>query len=141
MTSTSPSSKNSNESDIIDASILLRHVNVDDQGIYRCVIRPWTTDRSNNAEDELLEDNSKLSALTYHLELTGSLETFLLKNIDLFIHSFNLGPRLCQQSIGSLPCFSNMRTSSPTILDAYQTAFLQCVVHNPNRKNLFFLYQ
>lgn len=27
-----------------------------------------------------------------------------------------------------------MRTSSPTYVDAYETAFLQCVIHNHNRK-------
>jgi hypothetical protein len=67
----------------------------------------------SNNEDDLDEDNSKLPALSYHVELTG--------------------PRLCHTSLGSLPCFSNMRTSSPTIIDAYQSAFLQCIVHNHNR--------
>jgi len=67
----------------------------------------------NHVEDNLSEDNSNLPSLSYHVELTG--------------------PRLCQTSLGALPCFSNMRTSSPTVVDAYQTAFLQCVVHNHNR--------
>jgi hypothetical protein len=31
-----------------------------------------------------------------------------------------------------------MRTSSPTVIDAYQTAFLQCVVKNQNRMTFFF---
>jgi hypothetical protein len=113
ITSTSPISKNSNETDIIDVSVLLRHINVDDSGIYRCVIRPWTGSNMNNIDDILMEENSNLPSLSYHVELTA--------------------PRLCQTSLGSLPCFSNMRTTSPTIVDAYQTAFLQCVVHNHNR--------
>lgn len=29
-----------------------------------------------------------------------------------------------------------MRTSSPTYVDAYETAFLQCVIHNHNRKTI-----
>jgi hypothetical protein len=113
ITSTSPVSKTANETDIMDVSVLLRHVNVDDSGIYKCVIRPWTPAAINTIEDDIQEENSNLPTLSYHVELTGS--------------------RLCQTSVGSLPCFSNMRTSSPTITDAYQTAFLQCVVHNHNR--------
>jgi len=113
ITSTSPTSKSSNETDIIDVSVLLRHGNVDDSGIYRCVIRPWTPSDLDSFEDNLSEGPSHLPALTYHIELTG--------------------PRLCHGSLGLLPCFSNMRTSSPTVLDAYETAFLQCVVHSHNR--------
>ena len=44
-----------------------------------------------------------------------------------------LAPRLCQASPGTLPCFSGMRLSSPGVVDAYQTSFLQCVVNNFNR--------
>lgn len=51
-----------------------------------------------------------------------------------------LGPRLCQASLGPLPCFQNTRTSSPTIIDAYQTSFLQCVVQNYNRNEFFFVW-
>jgi len=120
ITSLTPYSKNANESDIIDASILLRHVNVDDSGIYSCVIRPWTMDPSEYAENIIFSDDANPSKLSYHLELTG--------------------PRLCQPDSGPLPCFSAMRTSSPTILDAYQTAFLQCVVKNQNRPaNVFWV--
>jgi hypothetical protein len=56
-----------------------------------------------------------------------------LNEIHYFIFNSKIGSRLCQASLGTLPCFSNMRTSSPTIIDAYQTAFLQCVVHTLNR--------
>ena len=86
---------------------------MDDSGIYRCVIRPWTSGHTNNVEENFSEGISNLPALSYHVQLTG--------------------PRLCQGSLGALPCFSNMRTSSPTVVDAYQTAFLQCVVQNHNR--------
>jgi len=101
------------KTDIMDVSILLRHVNVDDSGIYQCVIRPWTPKKPIHVDEDLSEDDSNLPSLSYHVELTG--------------------PRLCQSGLSALPCFSNMRTSSPTIVDAYQTAFLQCVVHNHNR--------
>jgi len=40
---------------------------------------------------------------------------------------------MCQSSLGTLPCFSNMRTSSPTFIDAYQTAFLPCIIHSYTR--------
>jgi len=119
ITSTSPVSKSSNETDIIDVSVLLRHVNVDDSGIYRCVIRPWVPSNMDDFGDNLSDDNLKLPSLNYHVELTG--------------------PRLCQTGLIALPCFSNMRTSSPTIVDGYQTAFLQCVVHNHNRPVTVFL--
>jgi len=108
ITSTSPFSKHSNETDIVDASILLRSVNVDDSGVYRCVIRPWSPLNINNMDFELANDDQIAPTLNYHVELTG--------------------PRLCQSSPGTLPCFTSMRTSSPTFIDAYQTAFLQCVV-------------
>jgi len=113
ITSVSAISKNSNETDIIDASILLRHVNVDDSGVYRCIIRPWTMDPIKNIEDILNSADSDIPALIYKVHLTG--------------------PRLCQPSSGKLPCFSLIRTSSPTTIDAYQTAFLPCVVNNYNR--------
>lgn len=119
MTSVTPSSQNANETDIIDVSILLRHINVDDKGIYRCVIRSWTPDRFRNADDHpRINEISHLPALTYHVHSTG--------------------PRLCQQNLGSLPCFSSMITSSPTIIDAYQTTFLQCVVRTANRPVTIF---
>lgn len=110
ITSTSPVSKNSNETDIIDVSVLLRHVNVDDSGIYRCVIRAWTPPNMDNVEEHLSKEDAILPSLSYHVELTG--------------------PRTCQSGLGTLPCFSNMRTSSPTVIDAYQTAFLPCVIHS-----------
>jgi len=113
ITTASPVSKDRNETDVIDVSVLLRHVNLDDSGIYRCVIRPWTPSHMFNMEENLLEDSLNLPALKYHVSLSG--------------------PRLCHQGVAALPCFSNTRTSSPTIIDAYQTAFLQCVVHNHNR--------
>jgi hypothetical protein len=74
ITSTSPSSKDSNETDIMDVSILLRHINVDDSGIYRCVIHPWTSSPTNNFEDNLSEGHSNLPSLSYHVKLTGSYE-------------------------------------------------------------------
>lgn len=113
VTSLTPYSKNLNETDIIDASILLPYVNVDDSGTYRCVIRPWAMDPSEQVETIMFADDSKTSSLHYNLQLTG--------------------PRLCHASPGLLPCFTAMRTSSPTIVDAYQTAFLQCVVKSFNR--------
>lgn len=71
ITSASPASKHSNETDIIDVSVLLRHVNVDDSGIYRCVIRPWTPSHVINIEDNLSEGHSSLPSLNYHVKLTG----------------------------------------------------------------------
>ena len=71
ITSISPISKASNETDIIDVSVLLRHVNVDDSGIYRCVIRPWTANRMNNIDENSYEYNADLPTLSYHVELTG----------------------------------------------------------------------
>jgi len=118
VTSLAPHSKHLNETDILDASILLRHVNVDDSGVYRCIIRPWTTNPIDLIEQSLPDDESTIQALNYKITLTG--------------------PRLCQSSPGGLPCFTAMRTSSPTVLDAYQTAFLQCVIKNQNRNFDFF---
>jgi len=118
VTSLNPHSKDSNETDILDASILLRHVNVDDSGIYRCVIRSWAMDPLEQAENTLSNDDSNAPSLNYRIQLTG--------------------PRLCQLSTGALPCFTAMRTSSPTVIDAYQTAFLQCVVKNHNRPSSVF---
>jgi len=112
VTSLTPYSKHANETDILDASILLRHVNVDDSGTYRCVIRPWQMDPIEQVENPLLTDDTTVATLGYEVQLTG--------------------PRLCQSSPGGLPCFTAMRTSSPTIIDAYLTAFLQCVVKTPN---------
>lgn len=59
--------------------------------------------------------------------------------MNLFCFYFDLiGPRLCQTNPTTLPCFTAMRTSSPTVVDAYQTAFLQCVVKNHNRMKRIF---
>jgi hypothetical protein len=55
----------------MDVSVLLRHVNVDDSGIYRCVIRPWIADNANNMKDNTFDEDSDLSSLDYHVELTG----------------------------------------------------------------------
>ena len=64
-------SKKHNETDILDASILLRHVNVDDTGVYRCVIRPWTADPISENQDVLVNSDANLAALTYQVQLTG----------------------------------------------------------------------
>ncbi|CAF2704636.1 unnamed protein product [Rotaria sp. Silwood2] len=72
ITSTVPYSTNFNETDITDVSILLRYVNIDDSGIYRCIIRPQLSSHKNNNEDNRLEENANLSALSYRVELTGS---------------------------------------------------------------------
>lgn len=113
VTSLTPYSKNLNETDIIDASILLPYANVDDSGTYRCVIRPMPADPLEQMEKLLFGDDTKTSSLVYNLQLTGA--------------------RLCQSNPGTLPCFTAMRTSSPTIVEAYQTAFLQCVVKSFSR--------
>ena len=72
MTSVLPTSQNANETDIIDVSILLRHINVDDKGIYRCVIRSWSSDRFRNMDDNPHKEVTYLPALTYHVHSTGS---------------------------------------------------------------------
>jgi hypothetical protein len=72
ITSITPTSKHSNETDLIDVSILLRHVNVDDSGIYRCVIRPWIPTHIINIDETPAEDDPKTPSLTYHVELSGS---------------------------------------------------------------------
>jgi hypothetical protein len=92
ITSTSPSSKDHNETDITDVSVLLRHVNVDDSGIYRCVIRPWTPSHTNNIEDNLSEGISNLPALTYHIHLTGLYEDFRIKSRLFILISFTSLP-------------------------------------------------
>lgn len=71
VTSLPTSSKSLNESDVVDASILLRHVNIDDSGTYRCVIRPWTSDPLANLEEILFNDDSDLVALAYQVQITG----------------------------------------------------------------------
>jgi len=120
MTSLPLALKKLNETDILDASVLLRHANVDDSGTYRCIIRPWSTDPLANLQEILFNDDSSISSLNYQVEITA--------------------PRLCQMTLGPLPCFSAMRTSSPTIIDAYHSAFLQCVVNNFNRPvNVFWV--
>jgi len=114
VTSSSSYLKNSTETDIIDASVLLLYANVDDSGIYRCVIRSRTMESLKQIEYILSDDNSKIPTLRYQVQLTG--------------------PRFCQSNPSLLPCFSAMRTaSSPAIIDAYQTAFLQCIVKNYDR--------
>ena len=127
------SSKSVNESDVIDASILLRHVNIDDSGNYRCVIRPWTADTATDLEELLFKDESSLVALTYKVQITGS-RRILTQWMSISLCLSSSAPRLCQASPGTLPCFSGMRTSSPAVIDAYQTSFLQCVVNNFNRQ-------
>jgi len=113
MTSLRPLAKTSNETDISDASVMLKNVNIDDSGIYQCVIRPWSSDAETARDEKSYELTSDLPKLSYHVTLTA--------------------PRLCQTTLGSLPCFLSMRTSSPTIIDAYQSAFLQCLVQNHRR--------
>ncbi|UJR33859.1 hypothetical protein I4U23_021280 [Adineta vaga] len=109
---TDPLSLNVNETDIIDVSILLRNVDIDDSGIYRCVVRPWTDDSVTSIDDILSENDELLPKLTYHVELSS--------------------PRLCQTNLERFPCFQDTRTSSPTIVNAYHSAFLQCIVPYEN---------
>jgi hypothetical protein len=71
VTSLSSYSKKSHEADITDASILLRHVNVDDSGIYRCIIRPWTVDPINHIEATLFDNDFDAPSLSYQIQLTG----------------------------------------------------------------------
>lgn len=120
MTGLTLAMKKFNETDILDASVLLRYANVDDSGTFRCIIRPWSTDPLANLQEILFNDDSSITSLDYQVEITA--------------------PRLCQMTLGPLPCFSAMRTSSPTIVDAYHSAFLQCVVNNFNRPvNVFWV--
>ncbi len=71
VTSLTSNSINSNETDVLDASILLRHVNVDDSGLYRCVIRPWTMNPYEQIEDIPLSSDSDVESLNYQIQLTG----------------------------------------------------------------------
>ncbi len=72
VTSLTPSSKKLNATDILDASILLRYVNVDDSGVYRCVIRRWTADPLEQVENTLLpDDDPNAVSLSYQVQLTG----------------------------------------------------------------------
>jgi hypothetical protein len=71
VTSLTSNSINSNETDVLDASILLRHVNVDDSGLYRCVIRPWTMNPYEQIEDTPLTSDSDVESLNYQIQLTG----------------------------------------------------------------------
>ncbi|CAF0728341.1 unnamed protein product [Adineta steineri] len=119
ITSTPVSSPGANETDLIDVSILLRHVNVDDSGIYRCVIRSWSDAPMTNIEDNFWEENPTLPTLSYHVELSG--------------------PRICQTEFDKSPCFQKTRTTSPAIINAYQVAFLQCVVQNKKHKVFWVL--
>lgn len=132
-TSLTPYSKNLNETDIIDASILLPYVNVDDSGTYRCVIRPLPSDPLEQMENLLFGDDTKTSSLVYNVKLTGT----YTHSTDIPSSPFDFpGARLCHSNPGTLPCFTAMRTSSPTIIDAYQTSFLQCVVKSFNRTDV-----
>jgi hypothetical protein len=70
VTSLTTLAKHLNETDVLDASILLRYVNVDDSGIYRCVIRPWTMDPLETLENSFTDD-STISTLDYQIQLTG----------------------------------------------------------------------
>lgn len=74
VTSLTPQAKTSNETDILDASILLRYVNVDDSGIYRCVIRPWVIDPSEQTESILSSDDFDGVSLNYQIQLTGEIK-------------------------------------------------------------------
>ena len=65
--------KNSNETDILDASILLRNVNIDDSGTYRCLIRPWATDPFEQIENLLFNDDSNIGSLEYQVHFAGLL--------------------------------------------------------------------
>ena len=72
MTSLTSYSTNANETDILDASILLRYVNVDDSGVYRCVIRPWSMDPLEPIENVPLTIDSDVESLNYQVQLSGS---------------------------------------------------------------------
>lgn len=112
LTRTPSSSVAANETDIIDVSVLLRNVDVDDSGIYQCVVRPWSETPVSRIDETLPEDDPTVSTLSYHVELSG--------------------PRVCHSNFDLSPCFQETRTSSPTVVHAYQSAFLQCVVQNKN---------
>ena len=71
VTSLTPYSKNLNETDIIDASILLPYINVDDSGTYYCIIRPLPVNPIEQMELSVINDELKKSALAYNVELTG----------------------------------------------------------------------
>jgi len=71
VTSLTPYLKNLNETDILDASILLQYANVDDSGTYRCVIRPWTLDPLEQTENSLSTDDLNVVSLNYQIQLTG----------------------------------------------------------------------
>lgn len=78
MTSLPLALKKLNETDILDASVLLRHANVDDSGTYRCIIRPWSTDPLANLQEILFNDDSSISSLNYQVEITGLLSSCFL---------------------------------------------------------------
>lgn len=71
VTGVSPLVKNSNESDVLDASILLRNVNIDDSGTYRCLIRPWVMDPFEQIENLLTNDDSNIGSLEYQVHFIG----------------------------------------------------------------------
>lgn len=81
MTSLSAEAKNLNETDILDASILLRHVNVDDSGRYRCVMRPWSVDPLANLQEILFNDDSSVRSLNYQIEITGRFSLHTARSI------------------------------------------------------------
>ncbi|CAF1201736.1 unnamed protein product [Adineta ricciae] len=118
LTNVSPLVANSNETDILDVSVLLKNVDVDDSGVYRCVVRSWSDTPVPNIEQLLLDDDQTLPSLSYHVELSA--------------------PRLCENTFERQPCFEDTRTSSPTIVDAYQSAFLQCIVPH-DKLNVFWV--
>jgi len=77
-------------------SILLRNVNIDDSGVYRCMIRSSTAD-----------ENFPAQFIDYRVELTSPrLCQFELNGLPCF---------------SEMPA-----ALSPVIMDAYQTVFLQC---------------
>ena len=71
LTSLSLPMKKLNESDILDASVLVRHANVDDSGTYRCIVRQWSTDPLANLQEILFNDDSSVSSLNYQVQFSG----------------------------------------------------------------------
>lgn len=74
LTSLKPITKTSNETDISDASVMLRNVNIDDSGIYQCVIRPWSSEAETARDEKSYELTSDLPKLSYHVTLTGKFD-------------------------------------------------------------------
>ena len=82
VTSLTTESKILNETDIVDASILLRHVNIDDSGTYSCIIRPINFDRILTIEEILSKEDSQIPILQYQIHFKGN--SFNKKSISLF---------------------------------------------------------